>query len=284
MQRLLIIICFIVIATTAHSQQTLTPPKYPWHLVDIWWTSPEPIRDVQEISIDFRIVGSISDTVDLYIAPLGLFKIAATSFYGGVQTSTRGKPSKQDRKTVIIGRGGNFSRWSLDNTPISLDYAEGAEGTYFESADYEKNFVSVRRKIEWKEGAYTYSVRKIRTANSQTPHAWYGAFLKNQSTGLETYIGSLRLDTAQFALGQAMASFVEVYGTKSIIPKIKILFSEPKINGKTRASTAIKAIYPAHGFASPPRFASTILQDGTVNVSTHPTGISDNLKEEQLRR
>jgi hypothetical protein len=239
---------------------------------------------VQEISIDFRIVGSISDTVDLYIAPLGLFKIAATSFYGGVQTITRGKPSKQDRKTVIIGRGGIFSRWSLDNTPISLDYAEGAEGTYFESADYEKNFVSVRRKIEWKEGAYTYSVRKIRTVNSQTPHAWYGAFLKNQSTGLETYIGSLRLDTAQFALGQAMASFVEVYGTKSIIPKIKILFSEPKINGKTRASTAIKAIYPAHGFASPPRFASTILQDGTVNVSTHPTGISDNLKEEQLRR
>lgn len=283
MQRFLVILVLIVATTTVYAQTSFTPPKYPWHLINVWWTSIESTKSLEEVSIDFRVVGQIPDTVNLYIAPLGLFKIGTASFYGGVQTNTRGWPSKQDRRLVSMGRSGIFSRWSVDNTPITMNYAEGPEGTHFESSDYEKNFISVRRRTEWKEGSYTYSVRRIRTNASEYPHAWFGAFVRNHASGVETHIGSLRLDGTSFTFDRAISAFVEVYGRKSEIPKVGVQFSEPKVNGSTRPSTSVKVIYPDNGVLLPPRFANAVLLDGSVYVSTLPAGTADGVKVEVLR-
>ena len=263
--------------------EAFIPPKYPWHLADVWWRCTAPNADVREISIDFSIAGEIADSVELYVAPLGLIKLNATSFYGGLQTSISGWPSKTFRTRQRIGRGGIFSRWSTDNTPIALDYADGGPDTHYEAADYEKNFISVRRKIEWRGGQYTYVVRRVgQGTDAGTPYAWFGAFIVDRSTGKETPVGSLRLDGAEFRLGSAMAAFVEVYGTRSSIPKITVAFSEPRIDRRTCASSRTRSIYPSHGIPNAPRFATSALVGDAAVVTTHPAGIRDGVASEIL--
>ncbi len=251
-----------------------SPPRYPWHFVNIWWTSASPTESFNEISVDFRIVGEVPDSVDLYIAPLGLARIGRTPLYGGVQTSTRGWPSKNHREVVVIGRGGIFSRWSSDNQKIPVELASGPPGTHFESADYEDNFISVRRKADWSSGSYTYLVRRARSQPTDAAFVWFTAYVRDNSTGSETEIGSLRFEGPDYSLGNAMAAFVEVYGETSPIPRVTIAFSEPRVNGVHRPSTAVRVFYPQNGTTSHLRFATARKRKSEILVSLEPKGVA----------
>jgi hypothetical protein len=267
----------------AGAQRLPGPPKYPWHFVDIWWTSPAATTNFNELSIDFRIIGEIPDTVDLYIAPLGLSKIGSTPLYGGVQTSTGGWPNKQTRIMEKIGRGGIFSRWSANNTKIPIDRAEGPTGTHYEAADYEDNFISVRRKVNWRAGSYTYLVRRARSLPTDASYTWFTAYVRDNSNGTETEIGSLRIDGPNYSLDREIAAFVEVFGSTSPIPQVTVAFSEPRINGIVRSSTSVKAVYPPNETTDQPRFATSTKIGREIVVTLRPNGVADKVRQETFR-
>lgn len=260
------------------SHQFFYPPIYPWHIVDIWWNFNEETNNFANLSIDFEIIGKIDDRkVDLYIAPMGLGKINNISFYGGIQTNSGGWKSKNSRKIIKIGRGGIFSRWSKNDKPISLDYADGDNNTYYESAGYEGQFVSVRSSIKWKEGKYKYIVRKLTT----TPeYAWFGAFIYDYSENKEFYIGSLKFEGSTFKYSSNHASFLEVYGNKSYIPEVSVIYYPPIINSITKSSKKVTINFPKNNskLESVPRFAEIEPVNTAIMVTTIPEGINDNLR------
>ncbi|MEO8379864.1 MAG: hypothetical protein ABI779_09400, partial [Acidobacteriota bacterium] len=190
--RVLLFLLLALAAQVALARRAFTPPRYPWHLVDLWWTSAASTPTFSELAIDFEIVGEVPDGVDLYIAPLGLVQVGKIPAYGGVQTAIRGWPGKKDRRMLPIGRGGIFSRWSVDGEPVSLDEATGPAGTHYEAADYEDEFVSVRRHVAWKSGRYTYFLRRSKMSGG----LWLKASVRELASGQETEIGSLRFDAS----------------------------------------------------------------------------------------
>ncbi len=267
----------------AGAQPTNRPPKYPWHLVNAWWTSPAATGEFEELAIPFEVVGDVPNGVDLYIAPLGLVQIGASKAYGGVQTTTRGWPRKEARNTVVLGKGGIFSLWSPDNRPISLAKAEGPEGTHFEAADYENNFLSVRRRADWGAGKYTYTLRRKATEAGPSSGAWFSAAVTNHSTGVRTEIGSLYFDGSSLSLGKDIAAFVEVYGNTSVIPSLAIIFDEPLVDGRRRPGTNVTLNYPSNNTNGEVRFATAFATDRRVYIYLVPSGIKDGKQSENLR-
>ena len=274
------LLCILSVAASA--QTGSRPPAYPWHCADIWWTATAKTAEFYELSIDFRVVGNVPDTVDLYIAPFGLGEIGETSLYGGVQTNAGGWPTKTDQRIEGIGRGGIFSRWSADKRKIPVDFADGPPGAHFESADYEDNFVSVRRRVAWNAGSYTYIIRRARFMPTDNKFAWFTAYVRDNSSGVETEIGSLRIDGPNYALSRDLAAFVEVYGSTSIIPVVTVIFGEPRVNGVYRPNTSARVLFPANDTKNKPRFATASRQNREITITLRPEGVNDKVSEQAL--
>lgn len=256
------------------------PPTTPWHLADIWWQATNEIDDFTELTIDFKINGELSDNTLLYIAPMGLGELNGVLFYGGIQTKTGGWKTKESRTKVNLGKGAIFSRWSKDEKPISLDYAQGDINTHYESGGYEGEFVSVRSKFNWDEGKYKYIVRKLNSmTENENIFTWFGAYIYNYKNNKEHYIGSLKFKGSKFKYGKNHAAFIEVYGgaLKSEIPQITIIFDTPKINGKLHEVKSITINYPDNGDQSTdlPRFADSKVTKDKVKIITIPAGLND---------
>ncbi len=265
----MVFLAVILAAQVLLARRAHTPPKYPWHLADVWWTSRTSTPSFSELAIDFEIVGDVPAGVDLYIAPLGLIEIGGISAYGGVQTSIRGWPGKEDRRLVPIGRGGIFSRWSEDDEPLSLDDAAGPAGTHYEAAGYEGKFVSVRRRVDWKSGRYTYFLRRAK----RTGGLWFTASVRELASGKETEIGSLRFDASDRSLSESIAAFVEIYGSTSVIPRATIIFSEPRVDGAKRPGTKTTINYPDNDTDGSMRFATASQSGDRVTVTLVPAGV-----------
>lgn len=263
----------------AISNEAANPPRLPWHFVNVWWDSPSASAEFNEISIDFQIIGEPPSDVGIYIAPLGLAKVGTTAMYGGLQTRGNAWRSKQDQSFIELGNMAIFSRWSADNTAIDLDYARGQPGTHFVANDSENHFISVRRKLVWGSGEYTYFLRK-KILNKQV---WLSAAVKNQQNKQETEIGMLRIANDDLALHRAINSFVELYGTTSRIPRLALVFSEPKVDGQYRSNTRSKILYPSNGMSTPQRYASAFPVGRKVYIYLLPSAISDGLKQETLQ-
>jgi len=277
-----LLIFTISIANITFAANKNYPPTTPWHLADIWWLSNKETSDFIYLSIDFEIVGKVSDGTLLYIAPMGLGKLNGVSFYGGIQTNAGGWKTKKDRKNIKFGKGGIFSRWSKDGKPITLDYAQGDTNTYYESAGYEGNFVSVRKKFNWGEGKYKYTVKKLNSVKVNGDiFTWFGAYVYDYKNNKKYYIGSLKFKGSKFKYGKQHAAFIEIYGgeQKSEIPQITVIFSTPKINGKQLITKSITINYPQNGYKSNDitRFAYSKVDKNKnkIEIITIPTGLKD---------
>lgn len=261
------------LAPPAHSADT--PPAYPWHLADLWWTLPAHER-LDTLSIAFDISNEVPDDVDFYIAPLGLLTVDGANFYGGVQTHVAGWPGASERTLVPLGRGALFSRWATGQA-IDLDYADGPPGTHFEAAGYEGNFVSVRNACRWHKGRYVYSVtRKVKDRQS-----WLSAEVKDATGLIVCAPGSLRLDGDDAVLGAQLASFVEVYGSHSAIPTVNVSFHRPMLNGHLVEQSEAIVNYPENGVPQAPRFAAASMKGGAVHIAVAPKPV-DNTTRQQI--
>lgn len=236
-------------------------PPLPWHMTDIWWQFETPTPGFERLDIDVTIDRNISDAYNLYVAPVGIARMNGMDFYGGLQTNINGWENKESRKRVHPGKGAIFSRWSSDKaTPIGLNHVRMLEGGLCESAGYEGQFCSVRRVYPWTKGTYTYSIRKVeKEMIDGKPHTWFGCFVKSHKDGMETQVGSLRFEGEDFTFWDRHAAFVEIYATskipKSGIPRCKVTFGYPMLNGKAPKLKSTFAVYNPKGKAASPQCA-----------------------------
>ncbi len=228
-------------------------PRLPWHLVDLWWQFEEETHDFEKLEVDVTIDRNVSADYNLYVSPVGIAKINGLQFYGGLQTNVNGWVNKKSRTRVHPGPGGIFSRWSHDlKEPIGLSHVRMAEGGLCESAGYEGQFCSVRRPFSWGAGTYTYSIVKGKSETLEgKPHTWFLCMVRSHETGVETYVGSLRFEGKSFTFWNRNAAFVEVYATSKIprsgIPKVKVTFGYPRLNGKQPKLRHAHAYFDSNG-------------------------------------
>lgn len=212
----------------------------PWHYTDVWMKyDPEDFKgEFQSLELDFEIKGKVPDDLPLYIAPIGALKLDGQMFYGGIQTNSwmnrnRENPKPSDRRA--IGRGCIFSLWD----DRDLDHIQQAAGGFFDSSDHEGDFISVRNRLAWGEGRFTYRLSRLRTETDAdgSRHAWIGAFVANHAGGEETFVGALRFKGEGLRLESTIPFFVEVYGGRPLLERLpigtSITFGATRFNGRT---------------------------------------------------
>lgn len=239
----------------------VTLPKYPWHVVNLWWDLKEPVQHFTSLEVDVTIDRDVPSDYNLYISPCGKALINGLQFYGGLQTNINGWADKESRERVFPGKGAIFSRWSSDKkTLIGLDHARPEmPGGLVESAGYEGEFASIRRSFPWSRGTYTWSVTKGETEQVEgKPATWFHCRVQEHGPGglgEAREIGSLRFEGDDFTYWARHAVFVEVYSTaklpRSGIPKVNLVFGRPRINGEPVAFKRLSAFYPNVGPAAP---------------------------------
>lgn len=243
----------------------------PWHLADIWWDFAQPTPHFESLDIDVTIDRDVPSTVNLYVAPCGLGDFSGAKFYGGLQTNCNGWPSKEQHERESIGKGGIFSRWGTGK--LSVAQARGAEGTHYEAADYEGDFVSVRRPFQWGKGSYTWSLRACDTEKLDgKDYTWVSCFITAHDTGSSRYIGSLRFEGKDLTFWDHHSAFVEVYSTAEIphsgVPEVKVTFGYPRINGQPPKLKSARVVHPGPGEPSGAPDTATATGDGSNVVVT----------------
>ncbi|WP_371323266.1 hypothetical protein VX159_12750 [Dechloromonas sp. ZY10] len=248
------------------------PPVYPFALVNVWWKCSQTTDDLQELRVDFEIVREVSADYALYIAPLGLIRLAEIAAYGGLQTQVHAWNSLHQQKPLTIGRGALFSRWARDGGKVPLAFMRGEAETYYEADGYEGEFASVRSRYAWRSGHYSYRlVREQVSPPAGYSGRWYAASIERRGAGeVPQYIGSLFFEGKHFPLRPRIANFVEVYGRRSQIPESEVIFSPPQINGQPCLP---ERVTPNFSVKYPKRYATfEQLPDGRARVVAVPEG------------
>ncbi|NBP75657.1 MAG: hypothetical protein EBU61_06460, partial [Crocinitomicaceae bacterium] len=133
----------------------------PWHMIAIDYQLDTSYL-LETFEIELKIHTEISDSLYLYIAPIGGGQINGQSYYGGIQTHCGGYNSIRKNENYgefsEIGRAMIFSRWG-DRRGEALKQAPGGK---CESSGYEGDFISVRNGINWGKGTYTISLVKTK--------------------------------------------------------------------------------------------------------------------------
>ena len=247
------------------------PPR-PWHLADVWWKFEKPVENFESLDVEVSIDRDVPDTYNLYVAPVGLARINGLDFYGGIQTNVNGWVSGKKRTRVHPGMGGIFSRWSRDKrTPIGLDHVRKVDGGLCESAGYEGSFCSVRRPFKWGKGTYVFSIKKGAAKGEST---WFDCTVSSKDTEKTFDVGGLLFEGANFSFWGNHSAFVEVYATTKIprsgIPKVKVTFGYPILNGKKPKLASARAYHPSSGTAGSPACARVRGVGDKVEVEVGP--------------
>lgn len=246
----------------------------PWHMADIWWKFEEATPHFESLDMDVTIDRDVPEDVNLYVSPCGLGELSGVKFYGGLQSNSNGWPSKEQHERAFIGRGAIFSRWGKGK--LSVAQARGAEGTHYEAADYEGDFVSVRRAFSWNKGTYTWS---LRAADTETvdghDFTWVSCFVTAHETGATRFIGSLRFEGKDLTFWKQHAAFVEIYSTAKIprseVPEVTVTFGYPRVNGQPPKFKSASVIHPTAGEQSgSPDVATAVAEGSTVVVKIGP--------------
>ncbi len=251
-------------------------PRHPWHVANIWWDFEKPVEHFESLSVDVTIDRDVPSTYNLYISPCGIAKINDLQFYGGLQTNINGWVSAEDRKRVHPGKGGIFSRWSSDKkTPIGLNHTrKAAPDCLVESAGYEGEFASVRRPYAWTKGTYTWEIRRDKTEEMDgKKQTWFNCQVID-ANGTKFPVGSLRFEGDDFTYWARHSAFVEVYSTEKVpqsnIPKVKVTFGWPRLNGKAAEVKKASAYYPSQTGPAAPDCAKASADGSKVLVEVGP--------------
>ena len=238
-----------------------TYARMPWHLVDTWWDIGKE-TPFESLAVSVEISDDVPDSVNLYIAPIGLGHLNKTPFYGGIQTRSDGN-TKKDPKLRVLGPGFLFSMWGERR----LDAIRPADGGFLQSSGHEGDFVSVRRPHAWKKGKYTYRLTRMdqETIEGQ-PFTWVGAFVRSHEKDENLFVGALRFKGEKLMLAGKVANFVEIYGRQkpvSEIPKLTITFGPPVVNGIAAKKPTAEAVYPK----GVPDYADAAAKDGSLVIT-----------------
>lgn len=210
--------------------------KMPWHLLDVWWELENDVENFEELTITIRLMGRLTPRIRLYIAPVGMIWLNDAPAYGGIQTRAN-KFEGHEGKQII------FSRWDERRR----EFIRPAPGATWRSAGTEGDFISIRQRMEWDEGAYRIVIRRAREANDDVDGTWveYQVCVVKDETC--TTAGALKFPGRTLKLRKRIGSFVEIYGRPidpETIPHVVMTFGEVKINGKPAKLEEAVAIFP----------------------------------------
>jgi hypothetical protein len=259
----------------------------PWHMLDQWWTFKNPIPHFQSLSVDVTLDRDVPSDVNLYVSPIGLGSFGQKrDFYGGLQTNANGWPSKSDHTRAFIGHGAIFSEWGKE---LSVAYAQGVEGTHYEAADYEGDFLSVRHAVAFGKGTYTYTLAVDRTETvDNKPYTWITCKVHDHQTNADQTVGTLRFPGSDLTLSPSLANFVEIYSTaripRSKVPTVTIHFGWPVVNGVCPPIKWVSVIHPSGKESSAsPDLARATVDGSSIQVQIDSQPFARNAKERRYR-
>ena len=216
----------------------ITPPN---HMAAVHWTWSSGYNGFQSIDFDFTIHNDVD--VDFLHPDHGLYlmldsgSVSGTAYYFGLQVD-HGGGLDYDPLNLGHGRRVIFSRWDTRD----LSNVRKPEDSYVESADYEDDFISVRRGYRW--GAGDYGVR-IAADGEDDEGRWFGLWITDKATGETTWCGSLRFPykDSKALLENIHVSVAEIYGgpvgIKPIdIPEWHITIQKPMADGSKQPAEA----------------------------------------------
>jgi hypothetical protein len=114
---------------------------------------------------------------------------------------------------------------------FSLWNASAANGPHCGTFDGEGNGWSCRLAYPFTTGTlYRYRVWRM---SADAGGQWWGAWIQNTSTGVDTYVGSIRV-AGSWTLMTNVQNFVEYFGTAvpscSAVPKSRAVWTQPAAN------------------------------------------------------
>ena len=146
------------------------------------WDSDTP--GSESFTMDFNIredPGHFSET-NSYILAIGWGYIEGVLFGFGLRTDVD-KPGTDGSQ----GKGIIFNQWGTEDPST---HARPAGDGWVESGSFQGPFLSIRRTYEWAEG--NYSVRIAQDGADDTDGRWFGFWVTDKSTGVETHVGSFK--------------------------------------------------------------------------------------------
>ena len=217
---------------------TVGPPR---SMLDAKWVWPGP-RLINDLVVSVNIHNDIDfrDRNGLYLIGCSGVYINKQGLYFGLQTEVS-RPGECGQ-----GHGAIFSRWYTSPTAWperQKDVRIPAAG-WVEAGDYEGDFISVRGRYRWADGAYRM---EIRGADVDGGGRWFEFWVVTEA-GSETWVGSLRFpvdDMGEAKMEAYCATAVEVYGwplAPSAIPYWRVSVHPPIGDGET--ATLWDASYP----------------------------------------
>ena len=178
----------------------------------IWWewergrdSRGNRINEFEELVIDFTIHNDVELSGDhgLYLM-LAHSRISDVGFYFGLQTNVHSPKPPYSR-----GKGLIFSRW--ETRDLANARWHDTEG-WNQSSGHEGDFIGVRRTYAW--GAGDYRVRIAPDGDPEDDGVWFGLWITDRSTDVETWIGSLKfpLLDGKAVMRAPSYSTLEIYG------------------------------------------------------------------------
>ncbi|MDN7023840.1 hypothetical protein FGU65_02845 [Methanoculleus sp. FWC-SCC1] len=200
-------------------------------MVDIFWNYPK-IKEMESIAITFNVIKDVPEGSRFYLALLG-GRLGDIDFYCGIQSDV------SNPNVGSQGKGLIFSRWHSTN-PADI---RRTEFSWWETATYEGDFISTRRKFKWNRGKYTLKLIKLDTEHfMNNKGTWIGLFLFDHQNVEEYYSGALRFENKGLHIDASIYSFFEFFGRDdfelSKMPGGNIQLFPPVINGRILPDTA----------------------------------------------
>ena len=148
----------------------------------LWgWETPTGARE--SVVMDFTIredPGHFSEDYALGVA-LGWGTVGSTRFNFGIQTDVDDPDTDGSE-----GKGIFFNLWGSNNTAQARPTYDGWVVTGSTPGD----FIGIRKPYEWSAG--DYRVLFAPYSNDDDDGRWYGIWIRNVTTNMQTYVGSLK--------------------------------------------------------------------------------------------
>jgi len=218
---------------TAEEIELSTVTSAPLAMVGAWWNWSTGPLDGYTMDIEIHNDIALAGDNGIYlIACQG--SVGSTGYYFGLQTDV------QDPNTFLgRGKGLIFSRWKTRD----LENARVPDDGFTQSSGHEGDFIGVRRDYDWSDGQYR--LRLAQDGDDDGVGRWYGLWITDLSTNVETWIGSLRFQhnagNPQLVTPECYNA-VEVYGrpiAPKDIPYWKVTLLPPTTNSQPATVTTI---------------------------------------------
>ena len=199
----------------------------------IQWDWEQDTPGSPSVEMDFNIredPGHFSEDQVLVIA-LGWGHLEGIRFAFGLRTDVD-KPGTDGSQ----GKGVIFNRWDSQDAATS---ARVVGDGWTEAGNFGGPFTSVRRTYDWSEG--NYSVRVAKDGGDDSDGRWFGLWITDKSTGVETHMGSLKFPspeegepeiwTRNDVFGSVMAILGNTPVRPSDIPVFEVALGLPDASG-----------------------------------------------------